>query len=44
MIPHDAKRAQINPRKLYDWDKEEQAAWMNENLRLSANLPEKKTR
>lgn len=25
---------------LYDWDKEEQAAWMNENLRLSANLPQ----
>jgi MoxR-like ATPase len=27
---------------LYDWDKDEQAAWMNENLRLSTNLPEKK--
>ena len=27
---------------LYDWDKEEQAAWMNENLRLVANLPQAK--
>jgi MoxR-like ATPase len=27
---------------LYDWDKEEQSAWMNENLRLAANLPEDK--
>jgi MoxR-like ATPase len=27
---------------LYDWDKEEQAAWMNENLRLAAKLPENK--
>ncbi|HMS38829.1 MAG TPA: AAA family ATPase [Pyrinomonadaceae bacterium] len=27
---------------LYDWDKEEQSAWMNENLRLSANLPHAK--
>jgi MoxR-like ATPase len=27
---------------LYDWDKEEQAAWMNENLRLSASLPQTK--
>ena len=25
---------------LYDWDREEQAAWMNENLRLADNLPE----
>ncbi len=27
---------------LYDWDKEEQAAWMNENLRLVQNTPEEK--
>lgn len=26
---------------LYDWDKEEQAAWMNENLTLAKNLPER---
>ena len=25
---------------LYDWDKEEQAAWMNENLRLAKDAPE----
>jgi MoxR-like ATPase len=25
---------------LYDWDKEEQAAWMNENLLLGKSLPE----
>lgn len=25
---------------LYDWDREEQAAWMNENLLLAKNLPE----
>lgn len=25
---------------LYDWDREEQAAWMNENLMLAKNLPE----
>ncbi len=25
---------------LYDWDREEQAAWMNENLRLAKNAPE----
>jgi MoxR-like ATPase len=25
---------------LYDWDKEEQAAWMNENLLLAKTLPE----
>jgi MoxR-like ATPase len=25
---------------LYDWDREEQAAWMNENLRLAKDAPE----
>ncbi|HMS41415.1 MAG TPA: AAA family ATPase [Pyrinomonadaceae bacterium] len=25
---------------LYDWDKEEQAAWMNENLRMAKDAPE----
>lgn len=25
---------------LYDWDRDEQAEWMNENLRLTKNLPE----
>lgn len=25
---------------LYDWDKEEQAAWMNENLRMAKDTPE----
>jgi len=25
---------------LYDWDREEQAEWMNENLRLASQLPE----
>ncbi|MGB7208387.1 MAG: AAA family ATPase [Pyrinomonadaceae bacterium] len=25
---------------LYDWDREEQAEWMNENLRLASRLPE----
>ncbi len=28
---------------LYDWDKEEQAAWMNENLALAKNLPDAKS-
>ncbi len=27
---------------LYDWDREEQAGWMNENLRLAAILPEER--